>query len=112
MRRIQLAMAVILVIAGIAVVSESLGMARYLTVSSDGTTRPSPFTYPSPFSAGLALIAAAVCAAFMFLLAPATRAVMAASLAHFVLALLGLWSFHRGILWMQGISGHGVPGWW
>jgi len=112
MRRIQVALAVILLIEGAVLVFESAGLAQGLTVTGDGTILPSPFIYPSPFSAGLALIGASVLAAFLLLLAPITKQMFAASLVHFVLASVGIWSFHRGILWMQSISGHGLPGWW
>jgi hypothetical protein len=112
MRRIQLALALILLVESAAVTLQGARLAERFSPTADGTILPSPFLFPSPFSAGLALIAASVLAGFLFLAAPATRLTFAGSLAHFTLASAGIWSFHRAILWIQSFGGHGLPGWW
>ncbi|HSY48801.1 MAG TPA: hypothetical protein VLC46_08325 [Thermoanaerobaculia bacterium] len=110
MRRFQLTLAIALLAEGTTVLVEAARLAERMTVTSDGTLVPSPWLYPSPFSAGLALVLAVVLGGFLVLFAPPTKQLLLGSIGNFVLGSIGLWSFHRGIVWIQGI-GHGFPAW-
>ncbi len=111
MRRIQLILAGALTIEAIGVVYQARGFVQRMSVTSDGTVVPSQWFYPSIFSGALVLLIAVLLCAYLLLFAPTTKTFFAGSVVIFVLATIGLWSFHRAIVSIEGI-GHGWPGWW
>src|SRR5688500_6899810 len=111
MRRIQIVLAVVLTIEAVAVIYQANGFIERIAITTDGTVLPSPWLYPSIFSVGLALVLAALSCSYLLVLAPATKPVLIGSVIIFIVTTIGLWSLHRAIRSVEGIS-HGSPGWW
>jgi hypothetical protein len=107
MRRAQITLA----IEATFVIVEANFLAQKIRVTGDGDVLPLPWTYPSVFSAGGALVIGLVGAAFVIATGAATKRSLVATAAIYLLGTAGLWSFHRLMVWIQGVGGHGLPGW-
>lgn len=110
-RRAQLILTTLLAVEAAIVFAEANALAQSIRVTGDGDVLPSAWLFPSPFSGGGALLIAVVLAGFLLASTPSTKRALFGSITVFILGTLGLWSFHRVIVWMHGVS-HGLPGWW
>jgi hypothetical protein len=110
-RKTQIALALVLAVASIAVLVEANRLVVATRVTADGDVLPSAWTYPSVFSAGALLIGGMVLSVALSATVPPTKWSIAATITLFLLSAVALWAIHRSVVWIQGVS-HGRPGWW